>query len=808
MPDLFHGMSEQERRERGAALASFLATTGSIVDRPGDTAAIERGEQLYHSIGCIACHAPRRGDHNLAASSVPLGNLTAKYTVDSLSKFLINPHAVRPSGNMPRLVNGLTEARDLACYLLGNDIVGVGAEQFAATVYHGSWDKLPNFAELQPVKQAHTLGLDLSIAGRRDNFAIVFEAFLPIANAGQYTFHIASDDGSRLLIDGEEVVKVDGVHPRTERAGRKRLTAGMHKVRVEYFEGGGEEVLSLEVEGADFGRSPINMLITSDEKGEVKRELIPAVFKPDSSQAEKGRDLFTRSGCANCHALKTDGGLLTGEIKAPPLALVKADKGCLAGDVPRGAPQYELTWNQRSSIAAALKAIASPLKDDEQIHLQLAGKNCYACHSRGTLGGPEPVRDPMFLTKTQEMGNEGRVPPPLTGVGDKLKPEVIDSIIADGAKDRPYMLTRMPAFGRETTPGLREKLVAVDRREGAAHALPGQDSPDGKQLISSGRKLVGGEGLACIKCHVFGNKATPGIQAMDLLKMSSRLRDDWFRRYMLAPAEYRPGTRMPLSFPDGKSVLSSVLDGDAHKQIDAMWMYLAQGKDARPPAGIDAEAIILSADAKPVIYRNFIEGLTPRGIAVGYPERVNIAWDANRMALRLLWKNEFIDASKHWVGRGPGFQGPLGDFAVNIETDSPLARLAAEDAPWPAKTDREEGYKFLGYALDAGGRPTFRYRFGETEVEETPIPAVGNKGLSIVKRQFKVRSRSGSDKLVLRAAVGNIASQADGSFRVDDKVTVRCEGVTLQTVTVAGKTELRAVLPADGEIAFTQTIAW
>jgi len=79
-----------------------------------------------------------------------------------------------------------------------------------------------------------------------------------------------------------------------------------------------------------------------------------------------------------------------------------------------------------------------------------------------------------------------------------------------------------------------------------------------------------------------------------LISRPRRLREDWFRRYMLAPNEYRPGTRMPLSLPDGKSVITTVLDGDANRQIDAMWLYLSQGKAANKPTGLDAEAIILT----------------------------------------------------------------------------------------------------------------------------------------------------------------------------------------------------------------------
>ena len=38
---------------------------------------------------------------------------------------------------------------------------------------------------------------------------------------------------------------------------------------------------------------------------------------------------------------------------------------------------------------------------------------------------------------------------------------------------------------------------------------------------------------------------------------------DWFHNYLLDPSKYRPGTRMPTSFPDGKTPLKKVLDGKA-----------------------------------------------------------------------------------------------------------------------------------------------------------------------------------------------------------------------------------------------------
>ena len=50
----------------------------------------------------------------------------------------------------------------------------------------------------------------------------------------------------------------------------------------------------------------------------------------------------------------------------------------------------------------------------------------------------------VFSGSIPEMGDEGRIPPALTGAGDKLNEEWIKTVLAEGAKDRPYMATRMP----------------------------------------------------------------------------------------------------------------------------------------------------------------------------------------------------------------------------------------------------------------------------------------------------------------------------------------------------------------------------
>ncbi|WP_168164352.1 family 16 glycoside hydrolase [Pirellula sp. SH-Sr6A] len=822
MPDLLHGLPEGERDRAGRALASYLATTGRIVDRPGDAAAAERGSKLYHSIGCVACHAPRGDEKSEALGGIPLGNLTEKYTVGSLSDFLLDPHAIRAGGAMPKLVQNRTEARDIACYLLGDRILAPSSEQFQTTVFHGEWDRLPDFSKLTPVKSGKTNGLDLSFAGRSDQFAMVFEAYLPLANAGQVRFFLGSDDGSRLLINDREVIRHDGIHPHTEKSGRVRLEAGVHRLRLEYFEGNGQESLSLEVESPDTGRVPASMLVTLDPKSEVQQELIPSQFRPDDSLVEQGKQIFFDKGCVKCHAMESKEAP-SGLLQAKRLEELSGSEGCLSGKVPVGLPQYYLTREQRHVLQRALQSLRDPQSQNNALHHQLMASNCYACHQRGEIGGPEVTRDRLFLTTTQEMGNEGRVPPMIQDVGRKLKEEVLASIVANGAKDRPYMLTRMPGFGaavseRLTHAFVKEDTIRLDGESMREKPFPPRDSEEGQELSIAGRKLVGSDGLACIKCHVFGGKSTPGIQAMDLLRMTSRLREDWFHRYMLDPTRYRPGTRMPLSFPDGKSAVTSIFHGDADKQIDALWAYLSEGTQAKSPIGLDGEAIVLTPTDRPILYRNFLEGLTPRGIAVGYPEKVNIAWDANEMALRLIWKNEFIDASKHWVGRGPGNQGPLGDSVVRIENTSPIALLESLDSKWPGGTSRQRGFRFGGYRLNEAGQPSFEYRIRDCSVTDTIIPyrpqeeSETSDGETQLKRTLKIRVPSidklSGERVVFRIAAGEIQERPSGEYLLDDRTTVRIDGIPLQRVQIEGRVEWRAELPVGSETVITQTIDW
>jgi len=194
---------------------------------------------------------------------------------------------------------------------------------------------------------------------------------------------------------------------------------------------------------------------------------------------------------------------------------------------------------------------------------------------------------------------------------------------------------------------------------------------------------------------------------------------------------------MPAAWPRGRSVVPHILGGDSAVQIEAIWTYLSDGRQAKVPSGVQREAIELQPTDRPIIYRNFIEGLSPRGIATGFPEKVHFAWDAEQMPPRLIWHGAFIDASLHWSGRGAGNQSPLGDHIMTLPSGPPLAVLSSLDQPWPDVNPREHGFRFRGYSLNKVGTPTFRYTWNNGDVSPRGHRAHSQLSGDVIEHRFE-----------------------------------------------------------------------
>lgn len=120
--------------------------------------------------------------------------------------------------------------------------------------------RLPDFTRLTPATSGATYELSLAEVKlpRGDNVAVTFEGGLTIATGGEYRFALASDDGSKLYIDGKPVVDNDGDHGVVTASGQVKLTPGKHTIRVEWFNGGGGAWLGAYFEGPGIPRQFID----------------------------------------------------------------------------------------------------------------------------------------------------------------------------------------------------------------------------------------------------------------------------------------------------------------------------------------------------------------------------------------------------------------------------------------------------------------------------------------------------------------------------------------------------------------------
>ncbi len=81
--------------------------------------------------------------------------------------------------------------------------------------------------------------------GDGETFSIRYQGYISLPASGNYTFYTRSDDGSKLFIDGIQVVNNDGLHGMRERSGVINLTAGIHNIEVLFFERTGGEGLEV-----------------------------------------------------------------------------------------------------------------------------------------------------------------------------------------------------------------------------------------------------------------------------------------------------------------------------------------------------------------------------------------------------------------------------------------------------------------------------------------------------------------------------------------------------------------------------------
>ena len=134
--------------------------------------------------------------------------------------------------------------------------------------YEGVWEVLPDFDSLVPVHTGHAYEIHLEgVENRReDHFGLVYYGRIRIETPGAYTFYSLSDDGTKVYVNGNEVVNNDGSHGALERSGRIELTPGVAEIKVEYFEDVGGEHLEIFYRGPGAARKLLSFESFIDEE--------------------------------------------------------------------------------------------------------------------------------------------------------------------------------------------------------------------------------------------------------------------------------------------------------------------------------------------------------------------------------------------------------------------------------------------------------------------------------------------------------------------------------------------------------------
>jgi cytochrome c len=96
-----------------------------------------------------------------------------------------------------------------------------------------------------------------------DNFAFSYDGYLEIKDAGNHTFRLMSDDGSRFWVNDQLVADNDGLHGMGGPEVILNLKQGFYKFKVQFFENAGGFGLALDVKvpgNAEWTPVPYSML--------------------------------------------------------------------------------------------------------------------------------------------------------------------------------------------------------------------------------------------------------------------------------------------------------------------------------------------------------------------------------------------------------------------------------------------------------------------------------------------------------------------------------------------------------------------
>ena len=172
--------------------------------------------------------------------------------------------------------------------------------------------------------------------------------------------------------------------------------------------------------------------------------------------------------------------------------------------------------------------------------------------------------------------------PNLIGEGKKVHSEWLFKFLHEPTTIRPWLSVRMPSYDFDNSElnTLVKYFAYYDDQEFPFSKIP--ETPS-HEFLTIGNKLGSADYFDCGNCHIQGDKmpaGTPDRWAPNFALAKERLKPEWIVEWLYDPQALLPGTKMPTYFdPEyfDYSGPDDVLDGDEHKQIQALKDYVIYG---------------------------------------------------------------------------------------------------------------------------------------------------------------------------------------------------------------------------------------
>ncbi|QDT15727.1 PVC-type heme-binding CxxCH protein [Alienimonas californiensis] len=342
--------------------------------------------------------------------------------------------------------------------------------------------------------------------GAQDAFATRQTAGLVVPVTGDYTFHLASDDGSRLYVDGKEVVNHDGLHGMNEKRGTVRLDAGVHEIVLNYFDNGGNDGLKIAWEGPGISKRPIDStVLRSAGSGNLRQQAL-GVIADWPENPERKVDDFARliaDGALLGPALRSLASLPGRQVaeRLPP-AEAKAVLDALlkqadaATPVERQSAEFSNLLTLAGQLATANRVpvgqrladlrASIPVEADPRVmalgaEVYSRESHCATCHQPSGQGLPNlypPIDGTLWATGDEDRlirmvldGMHGAIEvkgkrysspplPPMTGFRQLLTDEEIAAVLT-------YVRNSWSNRAKPITPAKVAEMRAIDRGEDA-----------------------------------------------------------------------------------------------------------------------------------------------------------------------------------------------------------------------------------------------------------------------------------------------------------------------------------------------------